>query len=40
MGSVIGGAVIGAGGYLVLWIAAGLALAAQAFFAAQALPED
>ena len=40
VGSVIGGVVIGAGGYLVLWVAAGLALAAQAFFAAQALPED
>ena len=40
VGSVVGGAVIGTGGYLVLWIAAGLALAAQAFFAARALPKD
>lgn len=39
-GSVVGGALIGAGGYLVLWIAAGLALVAQAVFAARALPKD
>lgn len=38
VGSVVGGALIGAGGYLVLWIAAGLALACQALFAAKALP--
>lgn len=40
VGSVVGGALIGAGGYLVLWIAAGLALAAQVLFAARALPKD
>jgi len=40
VGSVVGGAFIGAGGYLTLWIVAGLALAAQAFFAARALPKD
>ncbi len=38
VGSVVGGALIGAGGYLVLWIAAGIALACQALFAARALP--
>lgn len=38
VGSVVGGALIGAGGYLVLWIAAGIALACQALFAAKALP--
>lgn len=38
VGSVVGGALIGAGGYLVLWIAADLALACQALFAARALP--
>lgn len=38
VGSVVGGVVIGAGGYLVLWIAAGLALAAQTVFASKALP--
>lgn len=40
VGSVVGGALIGAGGYLVLWIAAGTALACQALFAAKALPKD
>lgn len=40
VGSVVGGALIGAGGYLVLWIAAGIALACQALFAAKALPKD
>lgn len=40
VGSVVGSAVIGAGGYLTLWIAAGLALACQALFAAKALPKD
>ena len=40
VGSVVGSAVIGAGGYLALWIAAGLALACQALFAAKALPKD
>lgn len=38
VGSVVGGALIGAGGYLALWIAAGIALACQALFAAKALP--
>lgn len=38
VGSVVGGALIGAGGYLVLWIAAGIALACQALLAARALP--
>lgn len=38
VGSVVGGALIGAGSYLVLWIAAGIALACQALFAAKALP--
>lgn len=38
VGSVVGGALIGAGGYLVLWIAAGIALACQALLAAKALP--
>ena len=38
VGSVVGGALIGTGGYLVLWIAAGLALACQALLAARALP--
>ncbi len=38
VGSVVGGALIGTGGYLTLWIAAGLALAAQALFASKALP--
>ena len=40
VGSVVGGALIGAGDYLVLWVAAGLALAAQVLFAARALPKD
>lgn len=40
VGSIVGGALIGAGGYLVLWIAAGIALACQALFAAKALPKD
>lgn len=39
VGSVVGGALIGAGGYLVLWIAAGIALACQALLAAKALPK-
>ena len=38
VGSVIGGSVIGAGGYLALWLAAGIALAAQAVIGARALP--
>ena len=38
VGSVVGGALIGTSGYLTLWIAAGLALACQALFAAKALP--
>lgn len=38
VGSVVGGALIGAGGYLALWISAGIALACQALFAAKALP--
>lgn len=38
VGSVVGGALIGAGSYLVLWIAAGIALACQALLAAKALP--
>lgn len=38
VGSVVGGALIGAGGYLTLWIAAGIALACQALLAAKALP--
>lgn len=38
VGSVVGGALIGAGGYLVLWIAAGIALVCQALLAARALP--
>ena len=38
VGSVVGGALIGAGSYLVLWIAAGIALACQALLAARALP--
>lgn len=38
VGSVVGGALIGAGGYLALWIAAGIALACQALLAARALP--
>lgn len=38
VGSVVGGALIGAGSYLMLWIAAGIALACQALLAAKALP--
>ena len=38
VGSIVGGALIGAGSYLVLWIAAGIALACQALLAAKALP--
>lgn len=38
VGSVVGGALIGADGYLALWIAAGFALACQALLAAKALP--
>ena len=36
VGSVIGGSVIGAGGYLALWLAAGIALAVQAVIGARA----